>query len=75
MAVAPPAQGKGHGRRLVAFAEEEARRRGYAELGLYANALMVEHVTLYRHLGFREIGRVHGEGADRVYVAMAKPAP
>ena len=34
VAVAPASQGKGHGRRLIAFAEEEARRRGYDEVRL-----------------------------------------
>jgi GNAT superfamily N-acetyltransferase len=28
VAVSPNAQGKGYGRRLIAFAEEEARRQG-----------------------------------------------
>ena len=73
VAVAAAAQGKGHGRRLVTFAEDEARRRGYGEIRLYVNALMVENVALYQHLGFAEIGRVHNKVFDRVYVSMAKP--
>ena len=73
VAVASAAQGKGHGRQLIAFAEEEAKRRGYGEIRLYVNALMVENVALYRHLGFDEIGRIQGEDADRIYISMAKP--
>ena len=73
VAVVPTAQGKGYGRRLIAFAEEEARRRGHREVRLWVNALMAENVALYRHLGFAEIGRVDGKGFDRVYVSMAKP--
>jgi ribosomal protein S18 acetylase RimI-like enzyme len=73
VAVAPAAQGRGIGRRLLAFAEEEAKQRGYREVRLYVNACMVENVALYRRLGFSEIERVHGEERDRVYVCMAKP--
>ena len=71
IAVAPEAQGKGYGRRLIAFAEEQARERGFTELRLYTNVLMVENIALYHHLGFREIGRIHENGFDRLY--MAKP--
>src|ERR1700693_6378583 len=35
VAVRPERQGQGLGRRLVAFAESEARRLGYSELRLY----------------------------------------
>jgi ribosomal protein S18 acetylase RimI-like enzyme len=69
--VAPSAQGKGYGRRLITFAENEARLRGFAEVQLYTHVLMVENIALYQHLGFREIGRIHENGFDRVY--MAKP--
>lgn len=71
VAVAPAAQKKGYGRRLIAFAEEEARRRGYGELHLYTHMLMTENIALYQHLGFREIGRMQEKGYHRVY--MAKP--
>ena len=73
VAVAPAAQGKGYGRQLIAFAEEEATRRGYREVRLFVNALMVENVTLYRHLGFVEVERIEDERGDRSYVVMAKP--
>src|SRR4051794_896269 len=42
VAVAPSAQGKGCGRALVAFAEEEARRRGHDVVRLYTHVLMTE---------------------------------
>jgi ribosomal protein S18 acetylase RimI-like enzyme len=70
-AVAPAAQGQGYGRRLIAFAEEEAKRRGHDELRLYTNVLMDENIALYQHLGFREIGRIHEQGFDRVYMAKS----
>ena len=71
VAVAPAGQGKGYGRRLITFAEQEAKRRGRDELQLYTHVLMVENIALYQHLDFREIGRIHEQGFDRVY--LAKP--
>jgi ribosomal protein S18 acetylase RimI-like enzyme len=69
VAVAPTAQGKGHGRQLIAFAEAEARRRGYDELQLFTHVLMTENIALYQRLGFVETGRVDEEGFRRVYMA------
>jgi len=68
IAVAPHAQGGGHGRTLIAFAEAEARRRGYREIRLYTHALMTENQALYKRLGFVETGRVTEKGFDRVYM-------
>lgn len=67
LAVSPAAQGKGVGRRLVAFTEAEARRRGYPLLRLYTNELMVENVAMYGHLGFTETHRGSEAGHRRVY--------
>jgi GNAT superfamily N-acetyltransferase len=71
VAVRPDRQGRGVGRRLIAFAEAEARRLGYAELRLYTHAMMTENIALYTRLGFRETGRGHEAGYDRVF--MTKP--
>ena len=71
IAVQPGLQGRGIGRKLVAFAEGEARRRGYAELRLYTHQRMTENIGLYLRLGFSEIGRGHDAGYDRVF--MRKP--
>jgi ribosomal protein S18 acetylase RimI-like enzyme len=71
VAVSPSAQGQGHGRTLIAFAEGEARRRGHAELRLYTNVHMAENIALYRRLGFRETGRASEKGFERVYMAKA----
>lgn len=68
VAVAPFAQGRGHGRALVAFAEAEARRRGHGTVRLYTNGLMTENLALYRRLGFREAGQVSEMGYERVYM-------
>jgi ribosomal protein S18 acetylase RimI-like enzyme len=67
IAVAPAAQGQGVGRRLIAFTEAEARRRGYALLRLYTNELMVENVAMYPRLGFTETHRGSAAGHRRVY--------
>jgi ribosomal protein S18 acetylase RimI-like enzyme len=69
VAVAPAAHGRGLGRALIAFAEAEARRRGFLALRLYTHALMTENQALYRHLGFVETGRGTQDGFDRVFMA------
>ncbi len=71
IAVRPDRQGQGLGRRLIAFAESEARQLGYAELGLYTHEAMTENIALYTRLGFRETGRALEAGYDRVF--MTKP--
>src|SRR5918998_3428312 len=38
IAVMPAAQGNGHGRQLLAFADVEGHRRGYGEVRLFVNA-------------------------------------
>jgi ribosomal protein S18 acetylase RimI-like enzyme len=68
IAVAPHAQGSGCGRKLIAFAEAEGRRRGYGEIHLYTHALMTENQALYKRLGFVETRRVSEKGFDRVYM-------
>jgi len=68
IAVRPDRQGKGLGRRLVAFAESEARRLGHAELRLYTHVTMTENIALYARLGFDETGRGQEAGYDRVFM-------
>jgi GNAT superfamily N-acetyltransferase len=69
VAVRPDRQGEGIGHRLVAFAESEAHRLGYAELRLYTHETMTENIALYARLGFAETGRGHEAGYDRVFMA------
>ena len=71
IAVAPSAQGKGIGRRLLALTEAEARRRGYQQVRLYTHVTMVENIALYTRIGFRETGRVSEKGFDRVYMTKS----
>ena len=71
VAIHPDHQGRGLGRRLIAFAEDEARRLGYEALDLYSHVIMTESIALYLALGYVETGRRVVRGYDRVY--MRKP--
>src|SRR5712691_10997500 len=68
VAVRPERQGEGIGRRLIGFAESEARRLGYRELRLYTHEKMRENIALYLRLGFAETGRGREAGYDRVFM-------
>jgi ribosomal protein S18 acetylase RimI-like enzyme len=68
VAVSPEAQGKGHGRQLIAFAEEEARRQGFGTIRLYTNTAMTENITLYERLGYIETRRGEEDGFSRIYM-------
>jgi ribosomal protein S18 acetylase RimI-like enzyme len=68
IAVSPARQGLGLGRRLLAFAETEALRRGYREIRLYTHQTMVENQRLYASIGYEETGRGTEAGFDRVFM-------
>lgn len=68
VAVAPQYKGLGLGRCLVAFAESEARRRGFAEVRLYTHESMTENQALYAHIGFVETRRAVEEGYARIFM-------
>jgi ribosomal protein S18 acetylase RimI-like enzyme len=68
VAVRPGRQGQGLGRRLIDFADSEARRLGYHELRLYTHEKMTENIALYRRVGFVETGRGREDGYDRVFM-------
>lgn len=71
IAVDPACHGRGLGRRLMDFTEEEARRRGFAAVELFTNEVMVENIARYRHLGYVETKRERVAGYDRVYMRKA----
>jgi ribosomal protein S18 acetylase RimI-like enzyme len=76
VAVLPEHQHRGLGRRLLAFAEQRARERGFREIRLFTNSLMARNIALYRSLGYAETGRE--PLSDRVILHMSKrlePAP
>jgi ribosomal protein S18 acetylase RimI-like enzyme len=68
IAVSPAHQGLGLGRRLLAFAEDEALRRGYREIRLYTHQTMVENQRLYASIGYEETGRGTEAGYNRVFM-------
>ena len=68
IAVAEVARGRGLGRALMAFAEDEAHRREHARLWLYTNEKMVENIVLYARLGFVETHREEQAGFRRVFM-------
>ena len=53
VAVVPAQQGRGHGRALMAHAEEVAQSLNLSEMRLYTNALFAENLRLYSRLGYR----------------------
>jgi ribosomal protein S18 acetylase RimI-like enzyme len=69
IAVRSDRQGQGLGRRLIAFAEAEARRLGYDELRLYTHVTMIENIALYSQLGFGETSRGRDAGYERVFMS------
>jgi ribosomal protein S18 acetylase RimI-like enzyme len=67
VAVAPDAQGRGHGRWLLERAERDAVELGLAEIRLYTNEAMTENLSFYPRHGYRETGRAVDDGFRRVY--------
>ena len=59
-------QGLGIGGGLMKFAETNAKDNNYSELRLATHVLLNENLSLYRHLGWTEIGR------DETRVTMRK---
>jgi len=68
VAVAPAFQGRGLGRALMAFADDEARRLGFDEVRLYTHVVMTENQALYTRLGFEETHRGEQDGYERVFM-------
>src|SRR5215469_10960 len=71
IAVDPGAQGRGLGRALMEFAEQEAARRGLRRMALVTHETMTENQAIYARLGYVEIDRRTEDGYRRVY--MEKP--
>ena len=62
VAVHPDDQGQGIGRRLLAFADEQARALGLNAVELYTNEAMTENLAFYPRLGFAEYARRAEDG-------------
>ena len=69
VAVSPARQGGGHGRRLLARAEQDAHDAGLPEIRLCTNEAMTENLTLYPRRGFHETRRGIEDGYHRVFFA------
>lgn len=69
IALVPSHQGRGLGRKLMAFAEEEARRQGAGELRLYTNERFTGNLAFYKRLGYRETRYEPFEGTELVHLA------
>lgn len=74
VAVHPDQQGTGLGRRLMEFAERQARERGITRLALYTNEVMTENQAIYHHLGYRVTSRGTEDGYRRVFMEKVLPA-
>lgn len=68
IAIDPACQGRGYGKILMDFAEEEARRRTFNAIVLYTNEVMRENIAIYQRLGYTEVERKAVAGYDRVYM-------
>ena len=75
IAVAPTAQGRGYGRRLLAFSEDFARASGCNALTLYTHELMTENQRLYARIGYVETHRAEENGFRRVYMRKMLDEP
>jgi ribosomal protein S18 acetylase RimI-like enzyme len=68
VAVDPSAQGRGLGRALMEFAEQEAARRGFNRMALVTHEVMTENQAIYARLGYVEIERRTEDGYRRIYM-------
>ena len=71
IAVDPSAQGRGLGRALMEFAEQEAARRKLNRMALVTHEAMTENQAIYARLGYVEMERRSEDGYRRIY--MEKP--
>ena len=67
VAVDPQHQGLGLGVQMIKHVEAAAAEQQAGAVELYTNAKMTENLKLYPYLGYREVGRWHEDGFDRVF--------
>ena len=73
IAVHPSAQGRGLGRALMSFAEQEATRCGLTRMVLYTHEIMTENQAIYARLGYTEVERRAEDGYRRIYMEKRLP--
>ncbi|MFS3136277.1 GNAT family N-acetyltransferase [Gluconacetobacter sacchari] len=67
VAVTPHAAGRGIGKSLIFFCEDQARQRGFKTVYLYTNEKMIENLAIYPKLGYIEVKRCTEYGFKRVF--------
>lgn len=72
LAVLPEYQRNGIGRRLMEWAEEEARRLGLRRLRGEVRAVMPDLLRYYRRMGYRPIGRRSRKGYPGYLIIVQK---
>ncbi|MGP8001052.1 MAG: GNAT family N-acetyltransferase [Streptosporangiaceae bacterium] len=73
IAVHPAAQGRGLGRALMSFAEQEAANRGLTRMTLVTHEVMTENQAIYARLGYTETERRAEDGYQRIYLEKRLP--
>ena len=73
IAIHPSAQGRGLGRALMTFAEQEAIRRGLTRMTLFTHEVMTENQAIYARLGYTETERRAENGYRRIYMEKQLP--
>jgi ribosomal protein S18 acetylase RimI-like enzyme len=68
IAIHPSAQGRGLGRALMSFAEQEATRLGLPRMALVTHEVMTENQAIYARLGYTEVERRAEDGYRRIYL-------
>lgn len=68
MCVLPLHQGKGIGRRLLSFADIQAKSMGYNLIKLYTNSLMKRNQRIYKRWGYQEKFRSEYDWGWRVHM-------
>lgn len=75
VAVLPACQGYGHGKRLLALAEELAADAGLSGTRLYTNKLMASNIALYRSMGYRIEREEERSNGIKVHMVKARVTP
>ncbi|UJF33910.1 GNAT family N-acetyltransferase [Paenibacillus hexagrammi] len=72
LAVHPDHQGKGLGKRLLAFAEELAMQQGYSSIRLDVYTGNPGALAMYVRAGYRQVGEVRFPFRETPYMCMEK---
>jgi ribosomal protein S18 acetylase RimI-like enzyme len=73
VALDPAAQGRGLGRMLMEFAEQEAARQGLSKMTLLTHEVMTENQAIYARLGYTEVDRRTENGYRRIFMEKHLP--